>query len=404
MTNIHVLLVADGRSPIARNWIEMLKGAGFSVSLFSTYPYQLIAGLEDQIAIPVGFSSYAGAQAGGRKQGAKLLRKTITGVFRPLLMRLRAQLTPRLLQRPREKLIEFIDVVRPDIVHALRIPFEGMLCAKLPADIALAVSIWGNDLTLHAESSQQMRELTQRTLGRADALLADAARDINLAKKWDLRDSVPTLVVPGSGGLDLAKITRSQSKADQVVRELDIPRDRPLVINPRGFRPGSVHQDVFFQSIPLVLEKMPKVYFLCPGMRGQPKAERWVKKLGIGHAVKLLPFLTQNDLWALYTAAEIYISLSSHDGSPNSFLEAIASGCYPIVGDIASLREWIISGENGSLVDPRDARAAARVLCGVIGNENLRQYAAKKNRTLIEECADRNVVDDRVTALYQRVV
>lgn len=110
---------------------------------------------------------------------------------------------------------------------------------------------------------------------------------------------------------------------DSSVEKYEIPLNVPLIINPRGFRPGSVHQDVFFQSIPLILREVPEAHFICPGMRGQPQAEKWLRELGIDASVSLLPFLSQSDLWALYSTADVYISLSSHDGTPNSFLEAI---------------------------------------------------------------------------------
>jgi glycosyltransferase involved in cell wall biosynthesis len=404
VTKPSVVLVADGRSPITRNWIKMMQSGGYPIYLVSTFPYQPIEGLEQQMTIPVGFSSLSGSQVNtGQKHGTSV-RKQVIGMFRPALLRLRSALAPRMLRAPMEKLHAFIAENKPDIVHALRIPFEGMLCSSVPEGIPLAVSIWGNDLTLHARASGLMGDLTRRTLSRADALLADAARDIDLARKWGLRDHLVTAVVPGSGGLDIVSIDRSRINTDSVLKQYGIPPAQPLVINPRGFRPGSVHQDVFFQSIPLVLEKMADVLFLCPGMQGQPEAEKWVQSLGISSAVHLLPFLSQEDLWALYAASSIYISLSSHDGTPNSFLEAIACGAYPIVGDIASLREWITPGQNGSLLNPRDATSAAREMCGVLGNENLRRYAAKNNRVLVEQRALREVVGKIVDKLYSSLV
>jgi len=402
MDNPHIVLVADGRSPITRNWIKMLRSGGYAISLVSTYPYQPISGLEKQKTIPVGFSSLAGGQVNTKHhQERPGVRKQVMGSLRPFLMRVRAELTPRLMGASKEKLHEFVRSCQPDIVHALRIPFEGLLCEGLPEEFPLVVSVWGNDLTLHAKSSHYLGRMTRRAVTRADALLADAARDIALANDWGLRDHTPTAVVPGSGGLDISAIDACRPKADEVMKTYGIPYDRPLIINPRGFRPGSVHQDVFFNSIPLVLDSMPNVYFLCPGMQGQPAAQKWVQRLDISHAVQLLPFLRQSDLWALYTNASIYISLSSHDGTPNSFLESITCGIYPIVGDIASLREWVIPGKNGSLVDPRDPVGAAREICGVLGNENLRTYAAKKNRLLIEQRAQRELVLQKVDALYK---
>jgi glycosyltransferase involved in cell wall biosynthesis len=404
VTKPRVLLVADGRSPITRNWIKMMQSGGYPIYLVSTFPYQPIEGLVQQMTIPVGFSSLSGSQVNTGQKQRFSVRKQVIGMFRPALMRLRSVLAPRLLRAPMEKLHTFIVDTKPDIVHALRIPFEGMLCSSVPEGIPFAVSIWGNDLTFHAKTSVLMGNLTRRTLTRADALLADAVRDIELAKEWGLRDHVATSVVPGSGGLDIASIDSSRKYADDVLKQFNIPHDQPLVINPRGFRPGSVHQDIFFQSIPFVLEKMSEVLFLCPGMQDQPAAEKWVQSLGVSSAVHLLPFLPQEDLWALYAASSIYISLSSHDGTPNSFLEAIASGAYPIVGDIASLREWITPGQNGSLLNPRDAQSAAREICGVLGNENLRRYAAKKNRSLVEQRALREVVRRKVDKLYTSLI
>jgi len=404
MSNLHVLLVADGRSPITRNWIAMLKQNDYFVSLVSTFPYEPIPGLKHQKTIPVGFSFMAGGQVAAKAGHNRNLRKKLIAIFRPVLMRMRAELTPRLMRRSRAELQALIENLRPDVVHALRIPFEGMLCTNLPAEIPLAVSVWGNDLTLHAHSSHPMHLDTQRTLERADGLLADASRDIMLAQKSGLQKEIPTLVVPGGGGLDLSVLDQSRSHTTLIMERFQIPDGIPLVINPRGFRPGSVHQDTFFKSIPLVLEKSPEVLFVCPGMQGQPVAENWIRKLGLSKTVKLLPYLDQEELWALYGAAEIYISLSSHDGTPNSFLEACACGCYPIVGDIASLRAWITPGENGSLVNPGDEQAAAFEICGVIANENLRIYAAKKNRRIIEKRADREVVRKQVADFYQRMI
>ena len=404
MDKLQILLVADGRSPITRNWIRMARSIGCAVHLASTYPYQPIAGLESQTTIAVGFSSFAGGQIQTGSQPSRSLKKQAVSALRPLLMRLRAELAPRFMRKAQEELRAFAISCQPDIVHALRIPFEGMLCAALPASLPLVVSIWGNDLTLHAGTSNAMRKLTLRTLNRADGLLADAARDITLAQTMGLRRDVPVDVVPGSGGLDLAEIDASRKRAAATLEHYKIPAGRPLVINPRGFRPGSVHQDTFFQSIPLVLKKHPEAYFICPGMAGQAAAENWVKLLGISGSVALLPYIQQAELWALYAASTIYISLSSHDGTPNSFLEAAACGCYPVVGDIASLREWILPSENGTLVDPRDAQAAAQALCSVINDERLRASAAQKNRMMVAERADRVVVGEKVARFYQRLI
>jgi len=394
---LRILLIADGRSPITRNWIRMIGGLGHQVILLSTFPHKPIPDIEEQFFLPVGFSSFSGSQVKSKEPSRM---SGFVALFRPLLMRIRAFLTPLLMPRYQAQFLEYVHLINPDIVHALRIPFEGMLAAALPKEIPLIVSIWGNDLTLHAKTSKLMASRTHDALDRADGLIADAARDIQLAGEMGLRKSIPYIVVPGCGGLDLNAVRAAANNSS--IEKYGIPVNVPLIINPRGFRPGSVHQDVFFQSIPFILREVPDAHFVCTGMRGQPQAEKWLRNFGINASVSLLPYLSQSDLWALYSNADVYISLSSHDGTPNSFLEAIACGCFPVVGNIASLREWVDHGKNGWLVEPRDARAAADAVISVLRDKNLRDRAAVINQKIAADRVDIQQIKKVVEKFYKQ--
>ncbi len=397
---MHILIVADGRSPITHSWIKMVSGLGWRVSLVSTFPCEKVSGAELAGILPVGFSALGGGQVNitGGKGGWK--RQAINR-FRPLLLSTRAVLGPLLLGRYQKQFVQIVNELKPDAVHALRIPFEGMLAESTPPSIPLIVSIWGNDLTLHARTSPLMAMHTRRTLKRADGLAADAARDIPLARQWGLRENIPALVAPGNGGLDLEAL-------GHVLEEKELPfllpEGRPIFVNPRGFRPGSVHQDVFFKSLPLVLKKIPSAFFVCTAMQGQQQAERWVVDLKLGEHVLLLPYLPQEQLWRLYSRAQIYVSLSSHDGTPNTFLEALACGCFPVVGDITSLREWLADEENGLLVDPRDARQAADAMIRAVVDESLRLGALKKNYEMIRSRAEVSGVRKKYGSFIQLVM
>ena len=397
---MHILLIADGRSPITRCWLRMLSGLDCRVSLISTFPCEKIPGIEKQFNLPLAFASMSGSQvAGTGKRGQSLVRKVVARL-RPALLWVRALAAPLTLARYRQEYLRIVAELKPDVVHALRIPFEGMLTSCTPREIPLILSIWGNDLTFHARSSFLMAGQTRKALERADGLLADAARDLRLAKEWGLRAGVPTLVLPGNGGLDLEDINRTITlRIEQPYR---LPEGRPLVVNPRGFRPGSVHQDVFFRSLPLVLAEVPQAYFVCPAMQGQPEALRWVEKLHLQDHVLLLPYLNQQQLWQLFSRSQVYVSLSSHDGTPNTFLEAMACGCFPVVGDIESLREWLENGRNGFLVDPRDVDAAAAAVIRALRHAELRQRARQGNIQLLKQRAELGVVRAQAGEFYRR--
>lgn len=404
---MHTLLIADGRSAITRGWLRMLSGIGARVSLVSTFPCDAPEGTELLDVLPAGYAALAGGQVRFAGQpaadGGANWKRTLLNTSRPLLRALRAYLAPLTLGKYQRRLAEICALAQPDLAHALRIPFEGMLAATLPTSIPLIVSIWGNDLTLHAPTSVLMAANTRRTLKRADGLLADATRDTRLAAEWGLPDSSPRLVLPGNGGLDFDLIQTALGEMRNQT-PFDLPNGRPIVVNPRGFRPGSVHQDTFFESIPLVLKTVPDAFFVCTAMRGQPQAQGWVKKLGLENHVLLLPYLPQDDLWRLFSRSQVYLSLSSHDGTPNTFLEAAACGCFPVVGDIESLREWISDGENGLLVNPRNAQAATEAVIRAIGDSQLREHARERNRALLAERADIRKVRQQYSAFISQIM
>ena len=139
-------------------------------------------------------------------------------------------------------------------------------------------------------------------------------------------------------------------------------------------------------------------------MQGQPQAERWVEDLNLGEHVLLLPYLPQEQLWRLYSRAQIYVSLSSHDGTPNTFLEALACGCFPVVGDIASLREWLNNGENGLLVNPLDPQQAADAMIKAVVDEGLRFGALKKNYEMIRSRAEVGGVRKKYRSFLELIV
>jgi len=398
---MHIFLVADGRSPITRRWISSLLAAGERVTLCSTFACAPLEGIESLHILPIAFAGLAGSQSANTKPQASTRRRLISR-FRPLFLSARYWLGPLSLNSFKTPFRALVAAAQPDLVHALRVPFEGMLAAAAPPEVPLALSIWGNDLTLHAQGSPLMAAATRRALQRANALAADAARDLRLAVHWGFDPQKPSLLVPGSGGIDLVEIDllrdRSHPSSDA------IPAGIPLVVNPRGFRPGSLRNDVFFESIPLVLARQPDARFVCPGMEGQTEALGWIEHLGIANQVRLLPTLPQEQLWELFLRADAFVSPSIHDGTPNSMLEAMACGCVPIAGDIESMREWITPGVNGLLVDSSQPQSLADAILSVLGNTTLRASAAEVNRQIISERAELRKVRNQVVEFYRSIL
>jgi glycosyltransferase involved in cell wall biosynthesis len=407
---MRLLYIADGRSPIALNWIGYFIQSGHEVHLSSTFPCQPIAGLASLDIIPVAMSGIIGQAELRSGGGGRFLRKLMPVKLRT---RIRQLLAPSSFPHAVNTLQDVIKHVRPDLIHAMRIPFEGMIASMAVNRIRLVegrgkkppllISVWGNDFTLHARSTPGMASKTRQALNTCDALHTDCQRDLILARGLGFTSTKPGIVLPGGGGVKMDIFFPPDENQRVDTNELSEDKSQVTIINPRGFR-AYVRNDTFFKSIPLVLKSYPEVNFVCSGMAGEAQAQKWIEDLGIGGSVNLLPPQSQTDLAELFRRSKISLSITTHDGTPNTLLEAMACGCFPIAGDLESLREWIIPGINGLLVDPVDPNALASAILDAISQPDLISQAKVRNIQLVKERAEYNNTMLTAEAFYRQLI
>ena len=397
-----LLYIVDARSPTALSWISYFIQAGHVVHLVSTYPCGTVEGVASQYVVPVALSNLY-VQAGGvRNRQLGWLRKLLPVRVRTAIRQMAVPLT---FSQAITRFQNIIEKVHPELIHAMRIPFEGILATeavKLIHDenptgksYPLLISVWGNDFTLHAQSTKTLAAQTRDVLNYCAALHTDCQRDQHLAVGLGFDSSKPKIVLPGGGGIRL----------DVFYPPVDEGAEQtpPRIINSRGFR-TYVCNDTFFQSIPMVIEKYPDARFICPGMQGESQAHAWVAELGIADNVELLPAQSREQMAELFRQAMITLSMTTHDGTPNTLLEAMACGCFPIAGDIVSLREWVTPGENGILLDPHDAKKLARAIIQALDQPELRRGAREKNLALVKERAEYGKCMGEAEEFYMQLI
>ncbi len=397
--------VADGRSVIAKNWIRYFVDRGHDVHLISTFPCDPTNPPVASLHIaPLDFSARVRSAGGGgglTTHGNPFFARLRGSVLWKILAKLRDLLNPLAVAVQQRKVRGIIKKLSPDLVHAMRIPFEGILAARAleGEPFPLLVSVWGNDFTLFAEDSPEIARLTRRAMARADALHPDCVRDLHLAREYGLAADKPFAVLPGNGGVR-TDVFKPGALDDDLRRRWNIPADAPVVINPRGVKPY-IRTDTFFQAIPLVLAEMPNAFFLGAMMEGNSVAEGWISRLGIEKSVRCLPFVSHDEMAQLFRLAMVTISPADHDGTPNTLLEAMSCGTFPVAGNIESVREWITSGENGLLCDQSDPAALAQAVLQALQGDDLRRRAVPLNQALIAARADYAVSMQKADAFYQ---
>jgi glycosyltransferase involved in cell wall biosynthesis len=407
---MRILFVADARSPIALNWMRFFIRDDHDVHVVSSFPCdrETLKGAR-LYEVPVFLADFAQAS---REGATKAHQGKATSTLTSLRSRFQSAASiavqrfvlPVEVQYRVDRVRHIIENVTPDLVHAMRIPFEGILAAKAtPPEVPLLISAWGNDFTLWASRNPLIARQTRQALNRADALHCDCWRDSDLARSaWGFNAPKPALVLPGAGGVQ-PSIFYPGAPDRALLREMNVPADAQVVFNPRGFR-GYVRNDVFFQAIPVVLKQYPKAVFVCAGMSGNPIAERWVSRLGISNNVRLMPSVPREQMAEVFRLASIAVSPSLHDGTPNTLLEAMACGCFPVAGDIDSVREWINDGVNGLLCDPTSAESLADAIARALGNEQMRNTARAQNSRLIAERAEYSKVMQQAEEFYSKLV
>lgn len=407
---LRISLVADARSPIAQSWFDAVVACGHTIQVLSTYPVGRVPVPSSVVVLPtlpqavsrMGWirgtprprvrlplspaHSVSAGTSGGESLGGVALREWRLGC--ELLFRRAVGAAFRVA----------LDDFRPDIVHALRIPYEAMLVAPVMRrrPEPFLVSTWGNDFTLHAALSPTYRYLTRKVLRETDGLHCDCERDLRLARM--LGYSGPSWIAPGSGGVDLRTFLED-GDAQRARQRLGAPDDALIIFNPRSSR-VYVRNDVFFAALPQVLRRFPNAIAVTVGMDRNNPVRRYAASLQISDAVRFLPTQDRDEMADLFSAATVTVSPSTHDGTPNTVLEAMACGSFPIVGDIPSLREWIEPGVNGFAVDPNSVDAVGGAIIAALSDADLRGRAAARNRDILNARASRDAVRPALRQFY----
>jgi glycosyltransferase involved in cell wall biosynthesis len=350
-TQVRVLLVADKRSPTTWGWVESIRSAGVVVLGLDGQPWPE-------------HRTFPANDKGARERARRWFHSLSVATPRRLkaVQRCKRALGPLSARLKGHRLRRVIAMAEPDVVHALRIPYEAMVArAACTQSIPLTVSIWGNDLTLHASKSRIVRCATRKVLNRADLLFADCQRDIDMAQKWGLRPNISTAVLPGGGGIRLDRLAWARSTPDP--RPADLwESDNQLIINARGCR-EYVRNDVLLEALSLLAADLsPSVRIVFVDAIQDKTLRRAVESHPLADRTIVTGKYSPTEILSLFSRTEIYVSITAHDGTPNSLLEAMAAGAIPVCGDLPSIREWISHGSNGFLATIDDPQAVAMSL------------------------------------------
>lgn len=386
---MRVLLIAMAESVHTARWIQQINDRGWELHLFPSLDY---GGVHPEIAgVTVHHSVFA---RGSSPEAVK-----VVGV--PVHFRSAAAVGRKALQRllPRYRAIQLsrlIRNVRPDMIHSMETQAAGYLtaearkwCREFPPWIH---TVWGSDIYLFGRLKAH-RDRIREVLSGCNYFICECQRDVIAAKEFGFSGEL-LLVSQATGGLDLRRCAS--------LRQPGPPSDRRTIVL-KGYQHWAGRALVGVRALDRCSDVLGgyRVAIFSASPEVAIAAELFSKRTGI--PTEIIGRVSHDDVLRLQGSARISLSLSISDGVPNSLLEAMVMGAFPIQSWTACTGGWIEDGRTGTLVPPEDPEVIELAIRRALSDDRLVDEAAVLNWQRTCEKLDRNTLRQNVVAAYERV-
>ena len=320
-----------------------------------------------------------------------LVMDGLTGVQR--------ELKRRLMGAHWRRLARIIRREKPDLIHSLHTQTSGYLLMKVRErwDGHFPVwvhSLWGSDL-FYCGKFDEHREKISAIMQHIDFLVAEGERDGALAREHGFR-GILLESVPACGGFDLPRLAR--------LRPED-PPSRRREISIKGYQNTVGRFFVGLRALARVrdlLEGYVVNVYLAESEVERTVAEAFSADTGI--RINIVANVSHDEILEMHGRSRISIALSTSDGLPASLLEAMAMGAFPVQSDTSMAAEWVADQETGMLVPPEDPDHIEAVLRKALLDDELVDRAAERNRAVVEQRLDNEIVSRQIHQMYERVI
>lgn len=152
-------------------------------------------------------------------------------------------------------------------------------------------------------------------------------------------------------------------------------------------------------------EQLPEVRFTLAG----PQDPEFVTSLStslarVGERVRLLGPVSREQVFRLYSEADVFVLPTWREGFPNVVLEAMAAGLPIVATPVGAIPDAIRDGEEGLLVPARDAAALERAINLLCANPSLRRKMGSAARERARTTFDTAIVLEQLESLYHSVL
>lgn len=376
-----ILLISIDSIHIQR-WIENLNNS----SHFELYWFDILC--RGKMDIPSNITQIVNWKKRKIKyiKGEYFLRKKLSSIY--------LKIQPFFETTIEEQLEKIIKEIKPDVVHS----FEMQSCSYPILKIMIKYpklnwiySCWGSDLYFYQKFKNDNKKI-RNVLNRIDFLHTDCLRDYKIADKLGFKGEFLG-VIPGGAGFKLSEF-----------KKFKLPIEDRNIILVKGYE----------HKFGRALNVIKALSLLSSELKGYEIVIFGAHKIVIDFIVKnKLEFkafdrneLSHIELMELMGKSKIYIGNSISDGMPNTLLEAIVMGTFPIQSNPGNATSEIIEdGVNGFLIsNPDDIENISKLIRKTLKDKKMISNAEGINRILAKEKLAYAINQEKIIALYQNIL
>ena len=294
-----------------------------------------------------------------------------------------------------EKLEELIKELKPDLVHSLEMQSQTypLLKVRKKNDFKWAYFSWGSDLYLYQNEKKHQQKIKQ-VLFNLNYLFVDNQRDINIAKDLGFKNEVAG-IFPGGGGYQLEKIKETVAET---------PKENLIII--KGYHHWAGRALVVLNALELIKSDLIDYKVLVYSAHDNV-IDKIAEMNGNGWNIEFISRkkeVSQNELLKLFAKAKIAIGNNISDGIPNTLLESIILGVFPIQSNPGGASEdYISDGKNGFLIqNPEDAVEISKLISKALKSDELLEKAFLMNQEIAKKLAYKEI-RNRVLDAYATI-
>lgn len=295
-----------------------------------------------------------------------------------------------------EKIEEIIKEIKPDLIHSIEMQSETYPLIKVRKNINFkwAYTSWGSDIYLFHKNKKHSKKI-ESVLGAIDYFFSDNSRDVKLCNELGFKGT-QCYVFPGGGGYDFSIIKRHIKPINE----------RKLILI-KGYHHWAGKALEVLNAIEFIADKLIgyDIYVYSAHNVVIDKINELNKKLNLNIQYSSRHNqITHDELLALFGKSILAIGNSISDGIPNTLLESIILGAFPIQSNPGGATEdYIDDKTNGFLIsNPLDSEEISKLIIKAIKNKELIEYAFKKNQEIAKRI-EYNLIKGQVLKAYTEI-